>query len=110
MKKVEAVIRPELLTNVQTALETQGFAGFTIMDVRGHGNQVADQGAWRGEPFELHVIHKILITVICEDDETPFVVETILAAAKTGEVGDGIVTVCDVLGAYLTRTGERVAP
>lgn len=110
MKKVEAVIRPELLTNVQTALEMQGFAGFTISDVRGHGNQTSDQGAWRGEPFELHVIHKILVTVICEDDETPFVVETVLSAAKTGEVGDGIVTVCDVLGAYLTRTGERVSP
>ena len=110
MKKVEAIIRPELLQQVQAALEGQGFSGFTISDVRGHGNQVVDQGAWRGEAFELHVIHKILIAVICEDDETPFVVDAILDAARTGEVGDGIVTVCDVLGAYLTRTGERVSP
>ena len=109
MKRVEAIIRPELLQRVQDALEESGFGGFTISDVRGHGQQQSEQGSWRGEKFELHVTHKILLTVFCEDDETPFVVDKLLEAGKTGTVGDGIVTVSDVLAAYLTRTGERVS-
>jgi nitrogen regulatory protein P-II 1 len=107
VKRIEAIVRPELLHKVQDALETAGYGGFTISDVRGHGQQTSERGAWRGEEFELHVTHKILLTVFCEDDETPFVVERLLEAARTGNVGDGIVTVSEVLAAYLTRTGER---
>jgi nitrogen regulatory protein P-II 1 len=109
MKKVEAIIRPEQLLAVEQALERRGFGGFTISDVRGHGNQAVERGAWRGESYELHVIHKILVTVLCEDEETTVVVETIMESARTGGVGDGIVLVTDVLAVYLTRTGEHVS-
>lgn len=108
MKKVEAIVRPELLLAVEEALEARGFGGFTISDVRGHGNQVAERGSWRGGEFELHVVHKILVSVLCEDEEGPVVVETIMESARTGAVGDGIVIVTDVMAVYLTRTGERV--
>ncbi|MDQ3771255.1 MAG: P-II family nitrogen regulator [Actinomycetota bacterium] len=109
MKKVEAIIRPETLLVVEQGLEERGFGGFTLADVRGHGNQAAERGTWRGEEFELHVVHKILISVLCEDEEAPVVVETILNTAKTGAVGDGIVTVTDVAAVFVTRTGERVS-
>lgn len=109
MKKVEAIIRPEQLLAVEQALESKGFGGFTISDVRGHGNQEVERGAWRGEAYELHVIHKISIAVLCEDEETPLVVETIMESARTGGVGDGIVVVTEVLAAFLTRTGDRVS-
>lgn len=109
MKRVEAIIRPESLAVVQQALEAKGFGGFTISDVRGHGNQQVERGSWRGDPFELHVIHKIQITVLCEDEEAGPVVETVMAAARTGQIGDGIVTISDVVGVYLTRSGERIS-
>jgi nitrogen regulatory protein PII len=47
--------------------------------------------------------------VLCEDEETTVVVETIMESARTGGVGDGIVLVTDVLAVYLTRTGEHVS-
>jgi nitrogen regulatory protein PII len=109
MKKVEAIIRPEQLLSVEQALEQRGFGGFTISDVRGHGNQEVERGAWRGEAYELHVIHKILVAVLCEDEETAVVIETIMEGARTGGVGDGIVIVTDVIAAYLTRTGDQVS-
>jgi nitrogen regulatory protein P-II 1 len=92
VKKVEAIIRPETMLSVEQSLEERGFGGFTLADVRGHGNQAAERGTWRGEDFELHVVHKILISVLCEDEEASIVVETILGTARTGAVGDGIAT------------------
>jgi nitrogen regulatory protein P-II 1 len=109
VKKVEAIIRPETMLRVEQSLEERGFGGFTLADVRGHGNQAAERGTWRGEDFELHVVHKILISVLCEDEEASIVVETILGTARTGAVGDGIVTVSDVAAVFITRTGERVS-
>ena len=109
MKKVGAIVRPERLLSVEHALEERGFGGFTISDVRGHGNQPTERGSWRGDEFELHVVHKILVTVLCENEEVPVVVETLMESARTGAVGDGIVVVTDVLAAYLTRTGDQVS-
>jgi nitrogen regulatory protein P-II 1 len=109
VKKVEAIVRPETLLAVEAALEERGFGGFTIADVRGHGNQPTERGSWRGEKFELHVVHKIMVSVLCEDEEAPIVVDTIMDAARTGTIGDGIVIVTDVGAVFLTRTGERVS-
>lgn len=109
MKRIEAIIRPDRLLSVEQALESRGFGGFTISDVRGHGNQEIERGSWRGEEYELHVIHKLQIVILCEDEEVSLVVEAIMDAARTEAVGDGIVVVTDVLAAFLTRTGARVA-
>lgn len=107
MKKVEAIIRPEKLTDVLEALEDEGFSGSTISDVRGHGQQPGGKGSYRGDSFELHVIHKLLVAIVCEDDEVPAVIDAITSAARTGSVGDGIVMVSDIAAVYQIRSGAR---
>lgn len=107
MKRVEAIIRPDKLTDVLLALEEKGFHGSTVSDVRGHGQQAVAKGSYRGDAFELHVIHKLTVQIVCEDTEVQRVVETILEAARTGTVGDGIVMVCDLAAVYQIRTGAR---
>ena len=48
MKRVEAVIREEQLPKVRAALDDVGYAGLTIMPVRGHGRQRGVTQQWRG--------------------------------------------------------------
>jgi nitrogen regulatory protein PII len=105
MKKVEAIIRPDRFDAVSQILEEEGFTGFTISDVRGHGQSPEKVGEWRGQTYELKVTHKLQIAIIVEDDEVQGVVKAIIAGARTGALGDGLVTITDVAAVYSIRTG-----
>ncbi len=105
MKRIEAVIRPDRFDNVAEQLKEAGFAGFTIADVRGHGQSPEKVGEWRGQTYELAVTHKLQVTVIVEDDEVVGAVEAIVTGAYTGNLGDGLITVSDVVAVYNIRTG-----
>ena len=110
MKKVSAVIRPERLDAVSATLEERGFGGFTITDVRGHGQSPAAKGEWRGSVYEIHVTHKIEVAVIVDDTEVADCVNAIVAGAYTGSVGDGLVTVSDLDAVYQIRAAQPVPP
>jgi nitrogen regulatory protein PII len=105
VKRVEAVVRPERLGRIAAELEKNGFVGFTISDVRGHGQSPEKKGEWRGQSYELHVTHKLSIVVIVEDDEVTKAVASIVAGAYTGTVGDGLVTISDIAAVYQIRAG-----
>jgi nitrogen regulatory protein PII len=105
MKKVEAIFRPDRLDNVSAALEKHGYSGFTIMDVRGHGQSPEKVGEWRGQTYEVSVTHKLLIEIIVEDSEVEGVVAAIMTGAHTGQVGDGLITVADLAAVYSIRSG-----
>jgi len=105
MKRIDAIIRPERFDNVAAVLEEEGYGGFTISDVRGHGQSPEKTGEWRGQKYELQVTHKLQISMIVEDDEVQGVVRAIVAGARTGALGDGLVTVTDLAAVYSIRTG-----
>ena len=105
MKRIEAVVRPERLGQISAELERAGFKGFTIADVRGHGQSPEKTGEWRGQPYELHVTHKLSIVVIVEDNEVNGVVTAIVRGGYSGKVGDGLITVSDIVGVYQIRAG-----
>jgi nitrogen regulatory protein P-II 1 len=105
MNKVEAVCRPDRLDAVSAALEQAGYGGFTIIDVRGHGQSHEKVGEWRGQTYELHITHKLQIEIILEDDEVEAVVKAIMAGAHTGAVGDGLISVTELAAVYSIRTG-----
>ena len=107
MKRVEGIIRPERLGQVASTLEDSGFSGFTMSDVRGHG-QLSRMGEYRGNTYEMLVNHKLLIIVFVEDDEVEAAVRAIVGGASTGQVGDGLVAVSDVLQMY--RVSEVTTP
>ena len=100
MKRIEAIIRPERLAEVAGTLEANGLAGFTISDVRGHGNTREQTGEYRGNSYEMLVAHKLLVTIIVEDDEIDIAVAAISSGAATGRVGDGLITVSDLTAVY----------
>ena len=110
MKKVSAVFRPERMEAVSQSLEGAGYGGFTISDVRGHGQSPEKVGEWRGQTYELYVTHKLLIEIVVEDGEVDGAVTAIIRGAQTGQVGDGLITVSDLAAVFSIRTGGTALP
>ncbi len=106
MQKVEAIIRPEKLEIVKTALEELDHAGMTLTEVRGHGKQRGVTEQWRGRSFAVEYLTKVKIELVVNDEDVDPIIERIVDAGRTGEVGDGKIFVTPVSGAVRIRTGE----
>ncbi len=107
MVKIEAVIRPDKLGEVKTALDEIGVIGLTVTEVRGAGQQRGYVHRYRGAEYVVNLMDKIKLEIIIPDELQEAVVEAICAAARTGEVGDGKIFVLPVIDAVRVRTGER---
>jgi nitrogen regulatory protein P-II 1 len=107
MKKVEAIIKPFKLDDVKEALTEIGVIGMTVMEVRGFGRQKGHTELYRGSEYTIDFLPKVKLELVVADSVVSKVVETIIAAAKTGSIGDGKVFVLPVEEAVRIRTGER---
>lgn len=106
MQKIEAIIRPDKLQLVKTALEELSHAGMTLTEVRGHGVQRGITEQWRGRSFAVEYLTKIKVEMVVDDSEVDAIIQRIVEAARTGEVGDGKIFVTPVSRAVRIRTGE----
>src|SRR5215467_4778711 len=107
MKMLKCIIRPEKLEEVQEALAQMNVTGMTITDVRGHGRQRGHKAVYRGTEYSVTLLPKVKIEVVVPDDRAPDILKTIIATARTGEIGDGRVFVTNIEEGYNVRTGER---
>ncbi|MGT2883409.1 P-II family nitrogen regulator [Streptococcus ferus] len=108
MKKVDAIIRPDKLEDIKSALTEAGFAnGMTISQVLGHGNQRGYAEYVRGQKVTPTLLAKVKIEIVVKDAAVNEVVDTIMRTVRTGEVGDGKIFVLPVEEAIRIRTGER---
>lgn len=107
MQKVEAIIRPEKLQTVKAALDELEHGGMTLTEVRGHGVQRGVTEQWRGRSFLVEYLTKVKIEMVVNDADVDAVIERIVEAARTGEVGDGKIFVSAISRAVRIRTGER---
>ena len=106
MKKLEAFIQAFMLDDVKQALSEIGFKTMTTSDVLSHGGPEGQKGIYRGQEYKVDLLPKIQIEVVVEDRLSDQVVEAIIQAARTGEIGDGRVFVLPVTRGYRIRTGE----
>ena len=109
MKIVMAVIKPFKLDEVPDALTRIGVQGLTITEVRGYGRQKGHTEIYRGTEYAVSFLPKIKLEIACPSDQVDKVVETIAAAAKTGQIGDGKIFVIALDHAVRIRTGEADA-
>jgi nitrogen regulatory protein P-II 1 len=79
----------------------------TVMEVRGFGRQKGHTELYRGSEYTIDFLPKVKVELVVADSVVSKVVETIIAAAKTGSIGDGKVFVMPVEEAVRIRTGER---
>ena len=109
MKKVEAIIRHFKLNDVKQALAERGITGMTVSEVRGFGRQKGHTEMYRGTEYEVDFVPKIEIEVVTADSKLQMVLDTIMGAAQTGQVGDGKIFVSELADVIRIRTGESGA-
>ena len=107
MKKVEAIIRPFKLDEVKIALVNAEIVGMTVSEVRGFGRQKGKTERYRGSEYTVEFLQKLKIEIVIEDDQVDMVVDKIIAAARTGEIGDGKIFIHPVDEIVRIRTGEK---
>lgn len=107
MKKIEAIIRPEKLGEIKTALATSGFIGLTTYEVKGRGRQKGIILSYRTSEYRVDLLPKTKIELIVDDKDVEKVVEIICGIAKTGNMGDGKIFILPVEEVIRVRTYER---
>ena len=107
MKLVTAVIKPFKLDDVKQALHDLGVAGMTVSEVQGHGRQRGHTEVYRGAEYVVDFVPKVRVEIVVDDAEVARVIDAIVSAAATGQIGDGKVWTTPVDDLVRIRTGER---
>jgi nitrogen regulatory protein P-II 1 len=107
MKRIQAIIRREKLQEVKQALDAIKCPGIMVWEIMGHGKQKGITEQFRGREFKVDLLPKTIISVIVKDGQVSGIVDAIVKAAATGQVGDGKIFVSPVDEVIRIRTGER---
>ncbi len=106
MKLITAIVKPFKLDDVKTALKQIGIAGMTVSEVQGFGRQAGHTEVYRGAEYTVDFVPKIKLEVLAAETDVGSVVDTIVAAARTGKIGDGKIWVTEAVRVVRIRTGE----
>ena len=107
MKKIEAVIQPFKLEEVKEALKGIGIDGMTVIEVRGHGRQKGHKEVYRGQEYQVDLLPKVKLEMVVPSSRADEVVKTLVAAARTGKIGDGKIFITEIIEAIRIRNDER---
>jgi nitrogen regulatory protein P-II 1 len=107
MNKIEAIIKPFKLDDVKEALNSLGIQGMTVTEVKGFGRQKGHKEIYRGAEYLVDFLPKIKVEVVVRSALVDQVIEKIIAAARTGSIGDGKIFVTQVETVIRIRTSER---
>ena len=106
MKMITAIIKPFKLDDVREAVQELGVRGITVTEVKGFGRQRGHTELYRGAEYVVDFLPKAKIELAVADDLVEQAIEAMIAAARTGKIGDGKIFVTDVEQAIRIRTGE----
>jgi nitrogen regulatory protein P-II 2 len=106
MKLIMAIIKPFRLDDVKNALTNMGVHGLTVTEVKGYGRQKGHTEIYRGNEYAVNLLPKLKVEVAVPSELAEKATAAIMAAAKTGEIGDGKIFVFDMQQAVRIRTGE----
>ena len=109
MKLVKAIIRPDKLNEVLTALFQAEVRGLTVTRVQGHGGETEAVETYRGTTVKMELTDKVMLDISVSEPFVDVVVDAIATAGRTGEVGDGKIFVVPVERIVRIRTGEEDA-
>jgi nitrogen regulatory protein P-II 1 len=79
----------------------------TVSEVRGFGRQKGQTERYRGSEYTVEFLQKLKVEIVVEDTQVDMVVDKIISAARTGEIGDGKIFISSVDQIIRIRTGER---
>jgi nitrogen regulatory protein P-II 1 len=107
MKKIEAIIKPFKLDDVKERVYAAGAKGMTVSEVKGFGRTGGKREVYRGSAYVVDFVPKVRIQCFVDDELVNPVIDAIIAAARTGEIGDGKIMVSSLEEVIRIRTGER---
>lgn len=107
MRVITAVIKPFQFDAVKKALTTMDVHGMTVAEVNGYGRQRGHTEVYRGAEYTVDLVPKLRIDLVVDDSDASTVIDTIVASARTGTIGDGKVWSAPVDAVVRIRTGER---
>jgi len=107
MKLITAVIKPQKLDDVKSALRTIGVKGITVSEVSGVGRQGGHVEVYRGAEYPIDLLSKIRFEILAETKDVQPIIDAIVKSAATGQIGDGKIWVTAVEEVVRVRTGER---
>lgn len=106
-KRIEAIIREEMLNHVKDALRKIGIVGMNVTEVRGHGRQGGIELSGRTGAYQVDLLPRVQINIVLSDHNLERTIQTIQQTARTGDIGDGVIFVYPVEDVIRIRTGER---
>ena len=96
MKLLFAIIQPTKLDALREALDKIGVTRMTVLDAQGYGRQRGRTHLYRGREYTTHLLRKVELEILVNDDFVERTIETIASVARTGpegSIGDGKVFV-----------------
>ena len=91
---------------MKDALKAAGLQGMTVDEVKGFGRQGGKTEIYRGAEYVVDLLPKVKIETVVPDEIADQVAEVIVAAARTGKIGDGKVWISSIDKIIRIRTGE----
>lgn len=107
MKKIECIVKPFKLDDVKEALAEIGITGMTITEIKGFGRQKGHTELYRGSEYTVDFLPKLKMEIVVRDEDVQKAVDTIIASARTGRIGDGKIFIVSIEEVYRIRTGEE---
>ncbi|MFN8076157.1 MAG: P-II family nitrogen regulator [Kineosporiaceae bacterium] len=109
MKLVTAIVKPYKINDVKDALERAGVQGLTVSEAQGYGRQRGHTEVYRGAEYQIDFVPKVRVEIVVDDEDLAPVLDAIVAASRTGKIGDGKVWVTPIDDLIRVRTGEHGA-
>jgi nitrogen regulatory protein P-II 1 len=109
VKLVTAIIKPHMLDEVKSALESFGVEGMTVSEASGFGRQRGHTEVYRGAEYTVDLVPKVRLEILVGDDDVTDIIDVLVKSARTGRIGDGKVWAVPVDDVVRVRTGERGA-
>jgi nitrogen regulatory protein P-II 2 len=107
MKLIIAYIQPHKLEDVKKALAESDVGKMSVTNSLGCGAQMGYEESYRGIKFEVNLMKKIRLEIAVTEPFLKKTIDTIIASARTGEIGDGKIFVLDLADCIRIRTGEH---
>src|SRR3954453_23819846 len=105
MIKIEAIVRHHKIAAIKDALVSAGYHGMTVTEVRGFGRQKGQKETYRGAEYRIDFVPKLKVEIVVPNEVGDKVIDAVVKAAQTGQIGDGKNLVYEIANTVRIRTG-----
>jgi nitrogen regulatory protein P-II 1 len=107
MKEIKAIVKPFKVNDIINQLLEAGYPNITVHLSEGTGN-FKNNDSSISMHFSITDSKVAVIGIICRDEEVDEIVEIISSIGRTGNPGDGLITVSDVQRAIRVKNKKNL--